>query len=461
MLQIDDKRIASDLSEVAVNIVTNQSKEVIKNDFYWFEVLNDIFFNIYQLEFELNSCCFDYENCNKIFSKFENRNKKIFIDTINSNKKMIKKVYLSYTNILKKYNPSQSISVNEFESYSERDFIDLVLSFFSTYGNQMYNIAKKYFVEKRIEMNYGGFFTENEVPRKPLNKEEQELFDCFWDYLSDLSQIITILLHINESDIHVENKTISIEVINNVTKKLIESTSQKIIDYLKENGFEDVKITADIKSDNLSASGEFCGLPGIESGYITSIYNAYNIFSASILIHELGHAIDFESFQCKQSKKIPAYPDYLGEVPSMTFESAFPDYLIKNKIDEKNAYLLYWSNLVTTNRYVEEGLKMLKKDFSKIDFSGCITENKESINFRHDILYGLGGFFSLHFKYIKDHNPDEFNRLFYYFISSRKEASLEDMINRIGFDVDEFSSGKIIEPDIKNHLLKLKRNFHL
>ena len=53
--------------------------------------------------------------------------------------------------------------------YSEADFKDLILGYYSTYGNDYYKIAKKYFDESRIQ-----FGANNPIIEKSLEDDYDE-----------------------------------------------------------------------------------------------------------------------------------------------------------------------------------------------------------------------------------------------------------------------------------------------
>ena len=196
----------------------------------------------------------------------------------------------------------------------------------------------------------------------------------------------------------------------------------------------------------------------LETGYIELNYPTFSSETFSGLIHELGHAVDMENYYINQQKKKLLMGDLLSEVSSTFYEMAFNDYLIKNNID------LYGGLVMSNSRYctIMDDAASLDLYFQTMNFAKeeCGPEEKVEVDIltlRDVILYYLGYYFSIHLNQIYKDNPNEFRKLFNNFLTSRKELGLKELIEILGIDIEDFKSGKLIYPVIKENNKKLTK----
>ena len=234
------------------------------------------------------------------------------------------------------------------------------------------------------------------------------------------------------------------------------------------------------------------------------MYGNYDSWSMSSIAHELGHAIDAETFKFPQQKTISIFPDLLLEVPSAAYELGMYDYLKKNKIDVVSALDQYndrfkmldmtYSNLKECydckNGIIdpagvflkpvqvlikkedviedEEGKKLIELE-SNYSFGSLYEHDDEHylinlykrLPFRDDIIYGLGYLFGLHLNEIKESSMKDFHKTLNSIITSRKERSVEDSIELLGISVDDFMSLKYVRDKIKSETKELKRKIRV
>lgn len=243
--------------------------------------------------------------------------------------------------------------------YSEKQFIDIILSFYSQFGNEVYRAVKKYFDENRIEIGY-----------KRTDKE---------DY-----------------------------------------------------------------------PAAYADLPFLKTGYIISAHPNYYTWAISDMVHELGHAVDSETFLFPQDKKYSSLPDFLIEVPSMSYARCFSDYLFENDIDPLGALLLEnYEQVKSLDRssFTEEALKHKER---KVDLEGVVHyEDKTTAPLRKVIIYGLGFHFANNLVNIYKQDPKEFQRILFNIISTRKETRLlEDSVAKMGVDFDDFLNCESIKNSV-------------
>ena len=408
MMKIDENRLIEELyyqrSAFKFGI-----KDIIKKDYGGYTVLNDILGNISGKMFPYDGMFYNPGETKQMMLKHQDQQLNRFINITNEYEDYILASLESMTNILDDAEHNFIGYITKVRKYSEKDFLDIIYSYYSTYGNKIYNIVKKYFEENRIHLGY--------------NIDEENVGGFF-----------TKLIYLN-------------------------------------------------------------------SGYIVCLYDTYDSRNMSYLVHELGHAIDAELFKFPQQKKIPSISDIYSEVPSTTFEIGLFDYLRTNKIDDRGPLLLYNNRFQSMRDYSEElhevseaedavvvddgdavVTKDVKYDLSELEqdedgnvIIGDITISKDKLQydeegkviakqyimypFRDDILYGIGYYMALHLNLIREQDMNEFLKVFNNIITSRNEASFEDMVSKTGFSLDDYLSGKLIKDKVEDKVLTLKRRY--
>lgn len=367
MLKIDEKLLLSDLLLTVKQLHMHPDSNLLKCDYNRFIELNEICAQNFYKMVDPNGVVIDTQKTQRIIDKSDNLGLYKFCYTIDSNNKLIYDIFSSYSKILEDINFYPIRYYDVIRKYSEKDYIDLILSYFATFGDKIYNIVKKYFDEKRIHMgqpydgNYAAFF-----------------MDLLW----------------------------------------------------------------------------------LNSGYIFSSFNYYDSMSASSLVHELGHAIDAEMFIFPQQEDSNIYFDHLCEVPSVTFELGFIDYLKESKIDIDGSMILNNDMVLELSEFASD-LKELFLDLDCEMFPNGVARdnNGKDYDVRKDILYGMGYYFAMHLNLIRKSNINEYLKILNNIITSRNETDLEENIKMLGISVDDFKSGKYIKPVIKKDFNDVKKRY--
>ena len=206
-------------------------------------------------------------------------------------------------------------------------------------------------------------------------------------------------------------------------------------------------------------------------------------------------------FHFPQQKVITTVSDIYSEISSTMFELGMYDYLKKNRIDDRGALLLYNNRfqMLKSNyeelkevsdaeeAYVQDDgnavvTKEVTYDLSELNqdedgniIVGDYTIPKDKLDFdengrvkarqyilypfRDDIVYSNGYYMALHLNLIKEQGMKEFLKIFNNIITSRKEASFEDIVEKTGLTVDEYISGEFIKDKVQDEILTLKRRY--
>lgn len=234
-----------------------------------------------------------------------------------------------------------------------------------------------------------------------------------------------------------------------------------------ERYFDENRIQVGYSNGNYEAIFMNSGIT--KSGYIMLKENIYNTNLASTLSHELGHAINSNIFLFKR-KNNNIFSDPYTEIPSACFETLFNEYIIDNQIDSLGGLILL--NKIYSQIKNASTIKMIFPMFDEntMDNSGCVNleyYNKNNqliltnkVQFRKSILYGLGYIMSLYFYELNMKDKKEFINSYEDIISKRKKYSLEEIINKLGISLYDFSELKYVKDNIIENNNKLVRRIY-
>ena len=225
--------------------------------------------------------------------------------------------------------------------------------------------------------------------------------------------------------------------------------------------FDEKRIHMDTIMEEKTCPAFFSGFQKIGSGYIflrNGAISDYTSYGASYLVHELGHAIDSETFLFKQQKDLSIDADILGEIPSTAFEVGFNDYLRDNCIDSEGADALSYYNIDGERHYLRD----LKNALNSPDpFEYTIPGyNDDTSVLDKSTVYGVAYLFALNLNAIRRDSIKEFLKVFNNIITSRKEASLEQLIEMTGMSLEDFVTLKYAKPQIEENSMRLKKKYN-
>ena len=401
-MNIDEDRMTYDLMCAISEFACRPTKDMIVNDYASLIFLNQALAKLFNKYFVIDNIIKDYHRAQKMKIRDNQNTLNNYLKNFFNNRKLINDISTSY---IKNFDQKQIQKYQYFKNlrhYSKQDFIDIILSYYSTFGNNIYNIVKKYFDENRIQTGFS---------------------------------------------------------IN------------------------------DLENSNDDYSGLYSFIIFLQTGYIFGELSELNTMNAGMLVHELGHAVDSETFIFPQQKNISLFDDYLSEIPSLTFEFGFYDYLEKNHIDiigsniMKNInYNNYYSwfkvlnyaaslkeMIVNTEGDIEippEEIDSINKMISGIldvtiyeDSEGNVLDQECVIRLRDSLIYALGGFFARHLSLMISDDNKEFLKILNNIITSRKEATFEELIEMTGISLEDYISGKLIYPKMDTDTLVLKNRY--
>ncbi len=371
-MQIDRERLLNDLTKARSSMVHASSRDDVVFNYEGFDILNKVYGSLTGLQYDTSKIFLANDYYNKLLDKMYLKSMLYFYNYAHHNSEEIKTIFKNYDDYMTEIGFIIYPFYNEMKKYNEKTFIDIILSYYSLYGNKIYNAVKKYFDENRIEMSY-------------------------------------------------------------------------------------------VKTMDSDLAAAFANLTLFNTGYIVSIHNNYNTWAMVDLVHELGHAVDAELFLFPQSKKMSVFSDVFCEVPSTTFEMGFLDYLLENNIDENARIIKNYKHSLLADASDELNYLYTLENIDT-DFEGNMYDDQGMVYpFREMIIYGLGYYFSFNMVALrKEMGEKEFNKMFYNFISSRKEnMDLINLVDIMGVDRNSFLNGDLIKNDINDNqnMLKLKYSY--
>lgn len=212
------------------------------------------------------------------------------------------------------------------------------------------------------------------------------------------------------------------------------------------------------KKDGYTVSSPFT-----KSSYIVTGSDYFAVDSMILLVHELGHAAIFYTSSMYTSEKNPDMSAFI-EVPSCSFELSFLDYLIKNHIEGESALTILNDKIATDFISLKKYSEISDSVDFFIDDEGYIhgndlPQNLIGSNLADDLKYTLGYSIALNLILTYCNNPKEVAKRLNDFVYYCNTKHLDEVVNKLGINYEDYISCKIIGPYIKEKNEALIRKF--
>ena len=139
-MNIDEDRFTYDLMCAISEFAYRPTKNMIVNDYASLLFLNEIFAKLYNKCFVLDNVIKDYERAIKIKEKDNINSINNYLINIFTNKKVLYQISKNYINYFNNQKIGNYQYFKNLRNYSKEDFIDIILSYYSTFGDKIYNI---------------------------------------------------------------------------------------------------------------------------------------------------------------------------------------------------------------------------------------------------------------------------------------------------------------------------------
>ncbi len=277
-------------------------------------------------------------------------------------------------------------------------------------------------------------------------------------------------LYMSFNDILKESNYIRI-FNDNIPTYTEEQAREMILTYFKQFGSKIYNIASAYLEDRVATDVDLePGIGGIfmnnysnELGYILIKYEKYYAASISAIVHEIGHAIDNSLFVYPQQKQLTVSNQFLIEVPSTFFEINFLNYLIENKIDVKGAYYCLMDRISILRKLSEDYEMFYNIHEGLLTEDRCLIDpvTKKAVDLEGAIRYGFGYLFSINLCELYKEDRELAVKKLTNLICSRKEMTILEGIDILGFDEDEFLSLKRPKEKIKKFIKKYNEGFNI
>lgn len=338
--------------------------------------------------------------------------------------------------------------------------------------NDYYNFLTLVMMYENItgeEIDTSNIFINPKKAKKILSYENERDNVRFRELLEEyFSDIASVLLQFY---VRSDGKNIMDMPFYSVMRKYSKKDFTDIVlEYFSKYGLREEKIIKKYFAENRIQNGVYMdgGLGYLvncvmnKSGYIVTSYKELDSFCQSIIVHELGHAIDDEVFAFPQYKKLGKC-DVLTEVPSTFFEIGFAFFLKDQNIDRDGSIIIL-NDIIRRVMETAEGVKLIINEQVKngrvvLEDGGYVVIDDETLSLIDIITYGLSYYISFYLQCMLDGDYKGFMKRFYNFLTTRGELSLEEGIETLGINYDDFMMGDVIIPKVKENTIELKKRF--
>lgn len=335
-----------------------------------------------------------YENLKR---KSDKRNDDLFLASIRNEKEYFLEYAHSYMDFLNSINFFSNRSYNGKYLYTNSEAIELLLEFFSGFGEFEYKVVKNILESGRVSNNNVveipdfkalcvGF--KNIDPYILMNKRQFDLLEIL-SLAHELGHAIEFVkIKDMSNDFYAYDKFCSIEIAS----KFFELEFLRFLKNNRVNLFE----TNNLLNFFYALTYDFL------SGYIDCFEQKEIVFENKLLKRIDG------SFAISENKNIVRF------------------------------FNAYDENLV-----LEEGEFTMEYPYQK------------------SLRYGIGSLIALNLSEIKNNNPQEFNKLFHNFLCNRSFVPIHQNIKSFGYDLKEFYSCDLFKKQVEEDFTDFKRQYKI
>lgn len=190
-MQIDLERLISDVVTLSNHIHMNQTPSGVRRNLNNLISYVDMLENLSGYTIDLDRVFFDGKSAASTYNKFRDKKYDEFYKYVRDNLPVILEMFYNYDCMMKDIPFEDYYGVRNFRKYSEKDFKDIVLSYYASCGEDAYKKVKQFFDEKRISVSvlraydYSQYISSSAL--------ESGYILCGYDELS--TQSMTALVH--------------------------------------------------------------------------------------------------------------------------------------------------------------------------------------------------------------------------------------------------------------------------
>ncbi len=150
-MKINVGRLSDDLNKLRNYYLRHPSKDAIKDDYACYEVLMNLYEMISGIKLEDENLFLRPDRVQKMLDTKAYRNCDKFCDYLDEYLYTWYTLFDNYCDELDKVGCIDTPYSSCFRTYSEKDFKDILLGYFSLFGDKEYKMVKRYFDEERVQ----------------------------------------------------------------------------------------------------------------------------------------------------------------------------------------------------------------------------------------------------------------------------------------------------------------------
>lgn len=149
-MEIDLNHLISDVVTLSNHLHRNQTPNNVKRNLNNLVSYVEMLENLSGYTVDLNQIFFDGKSAVNLYNKFIDKKYDEFYKYINDNLSVILEMFYNYDNMMTNIPLQDYYAVRKFRKFNEKDFKDIILSYYSSCNEDSYKKVKKFFDENRI-----------------------------------------------------------------------------------------------------------------------------------------------------------------------------------------------------------------------------------------------------------------------------------------------------------------------
>lgn len=190
-MEIDLERLISDVVTLSNHVHMNQTPSGVKRNLTNLVSYVSMLENLSGYSIDLDRIFFDGEGAARTYNKFRDRKYDDFYKYVKDNLPFILDMFYNYDRMMNDIPFEDYYSVRNFRRFSEKDFKDIVLSYYASCSESTYKKVKQLFDEKRVLVATNSAYNFSQYISSPTLESGYIL--CNYDELD--TQSMTALVH--------------------------------------------------------------------------------------------------------------------------------------------------------------------------------------------------------------------------------------------------------------------------
>ncbi len=355
--KIDLTELYSDASKLKSTIIRNNKPSVLTKEYEDYLKLSELFFSLTGKELSFNDLFIDIDYIGNIANKIVDRDLHNYYEFLSEYKELITGMFSNYNDIIQQANFNEFDYIYDIRRYSETEFFDIILGYFSTFGNKYVKSVKKVLDNNRIQfgvdcdVKYSGAT----CSLKTLGKNY--VTSIYSGYTTaSLQNIVHEFGHVYEYDNIIFPQSKRISVGSAYATELSSSFfTLNFLDYLKKNNI-----------DSKTCDFLMLSLLLMSTSY-KSIFNAMYEAKDVLLEDNLDVSIPYYDENGKKEYKIVPIADAV----KYGFGNIFALHLQEIYESDRENFDKLFNNLLSSRNETTLSEKIENLGFSVEDFSSC------------------------------------------------------------------------------------------